>query len=76
MNKERRRELGRLKMKQRVSNIFSSSEEYYSYENYICKNKRKRALYKYKDSGKPCSCSICKNEKYNRKVKHKKRWEN
>lgn len=27
--------------------------------------------YCFKEQGKPCSCSICKKERYNRNIKHK-----
>lgn len=28
-------------------------------------------IYSYRSHGKPCSCGICRNPKYSRKVKHK-----
>lgn len=52
MNKERRRELGRLKQKKRVKqnlhvNIDSLPDE------------EKHKLHIYKTTGKPCSCAMC-----------------
>lgn len=30
-------------------------------------------MFCYKKQTRPCSCSLCKNERYNRKAKHKNR---
>jgi len=59
MNKGRREEIAKLKMQKRIKNIFSGRIEDVT------------GLHFYKDSGKPCSCSLCRNQKYSRKKKHK-----
>lgn len=46
---------------------------YYRYKKRL-KNyglKEEDGHYYLKTSGKPCSCWLCKNKKYNRKIKHK-----
>jgi hypothetical protein len=53
MNKGRRNELRDLKWKRRLKNLGLIKEDK---KSFIC----------YRDQGKPCSCSICRNQKYNR----------
>lgn len=58
MNKGRRVELGKLKFKKRLRNL-----------NLVCKSDRD---YKgYRTTGTPCSCFLCRGEKYSRNIKHK-----
>lgn len=65
MNKFERRLKGYHKWKKRMCNLGLSTEFQENPNLYIA----------YKTSGKPCSCWICKNEKYNRKIKHRNRYE-
>jgi hypothetical protein len=53
MDKGRRNELTKLKFKKRLKNLGLKQE---SPTDFIC----------YKHQGKPCSCFMCSNKKYNR----------
>lgn len=63
MNKFERRLKGYYKFKKRLKNVGFTTEEL---------KKANTNLYAYKTSGKPCSCYMCRNEKYTRNIKHKK----
>lgn len=63
MNKGRRQELTKLKFKKRMKNLNISQEE-----------QDKWGYYCYKDSGTPCSCYMCRDEKY--RNTHRKRNKN
>ncbi len=60
MNKGRRHELKMLKYKKRIKRIPKWLSEESSHN-----------LYALRSHGKPCSCSLCRNEKFSRKEKHK-----
>lgn len=64
MNKKRRQELRKLKFKKRLKNLNIRWEDRLSHLSFI-------------DSGKPCSCFLCRAEKYrdNRQDKHKNKYE-
>ena len=57
MDKKRRFELKMLKFKRRLTQLGLLFKE----GNFHC----------YKTTGKPCSCYMCKGERYSRKHKHK-----
>ena len=52
MNKARRNELTRLKFKKRLKQLGLKQGE--------------GNFYAYKSHGKPCSCALCRNQKYKR----------
>jgi len=53
MNKGRRNELKKLKYKKRLKQL--------------CLKEGEGNFYAYRSHGKPCSCGMCRNEKYDRK---------
>lgn len=55
MNKGRRNELTNLKFKKRLAQLGLKKEN--------------GNMFAYKSHGKPCSCSLCRNQKYNRNKK-------
>lgn len=59
MNKRLRQVMTQLKFKKRLRQLGLLGKE----GKYYC----------YKSTGKPCSCPLCSPEKYNRKIKHKKK---
>jgi hypothetical protein len=63
MDKGRRQELTKLKFKKRLKN-YGLLEEF---------EKGNGNLFAFKSHGKPCSCSMCRQEKFKRKAKHKNR---
>ncbi len=54
-DKGRREEIAKLKHKKRCKALQIVPEQHYSF----------------KSDGRPCSCSICKHERFSRKLKHK-----
>lgn len=58
MNKGRRQELTQLRFKRRLRDHRITPKPDGNY-------------YAFKSSGAPCSCWVCRDEKYSRKVKHK-----
>lgn len=56
MNKLERKLKGYYKYKKRLRNYNLKEEDNH---------------YELKTTGKPCSCWVCKNEKFSRKIKHK-----
>lgn len=63
MDKGRRQQLTKLKFKKRLKN-YDLLKEFESGND---------KLYAFKSHGSPCSCSICRDEKFKRKAKHKNR---
>lgn len=61
MNKKRRQEIKMLKYKKRLKNLGLMD----------LNDDNKANLYALRSHGKPCSCGLCRNEKYSRKIKHK-----
>lgn len=62
MNKQERKLKGQAKFKKRLKNYGFTLEDV---------NKPNYNLFSFKTSGRPCSCGICKGEKFNRNKKHK-----
>jgi hypothetical protein len=62
MNKQERKLKGLNKFKKRLKNYGYKIEDI---------NKTNYNLYCFKTTGKPCSCWMCKGEKFNRKEKNK-----
>lgn len=63
MDKGRRQELTKLKFKKRLKN-YGLLEDFET---------GKGNFFAFKSHGAPCSCAMCRGEKYKRKAKHKKR---
>ena len=62
MDKGSRTLLTKLKFKKRLRKM-----------NLLGPGGRVDGFYCYKNQGKPCSCFMCRHQKYKRKIKHKKK---